>query len=87
MNLVQSFVKSLRQPKHGQWVKHLRAGAESFFFVNTYKVLSLFKFGLMYRGSPTYAVFTTANPTTTIFGLCARKWGIFALVGDPLQFY
>ena len=32
------------------------------------------------RGSPTYAVFTTA-----IFGLCTRKRGIFTLAGDPLQ--
>ena len=33
-----------------------------------------------YRVSPTYAVFTTANPITVDFGLCTRKWGIFALV-------
>ena len=33
-----------------------------------------------YRGSPTYAVFTTA-----VFGLCTCNWGIFALVVDPLQ--
>ena len=38
-----------------------------------------------YRGSPTYAVFTTADPTTTVFGLCTCKWGIFVLVGDLLQ--
>ena len=37
----------------------------------------------IYIGSPTYAVFTTEVPTTTIFGLCTRKWGIFGLVGDP----
>ena len=29
---------------------------------------------------PTYAVFTTADPTTAIFGLCTCKWGIFVLV-------
>ena len=28
----------------------------------------------------TYSVFTTADPTTVIFGLCTCKWGIFALV-------
>ena len=39
----------------------------------------------VYRGCPTYTVFTTADSTTAIFGLCMRKWGIFALVGDPLQ--
>ena len=33
----------------------------------------------LYRGSP---VFTTADPTTAIFGLYMHKWGIFALVGD-----
>ena len=38
-------------------------------------------------GSPTFVVFTIADPTTTIFGLCMHKWGIFALVGDPLQFH
>ena len=32
------------------------------------------------QGGPTYAIFTTA-----VFGLCTRKWGIFVLVGDPLQ--
>ena len=37
----------------------------------------------LYRGSPTYAVFTTAKPTTAIFGLW--KWGIFTLVWDLLQ--
>ena len=36
----------------------------------------------IYRGSPTYGVFTTADPTTAVFGLSTRKWGIFALVGD-----
>ena len=35
--------------------------------------------------SPTYAVFTTTDLTTAIFGLCTRKWGIFAFVGDHLQ--
>ena len=39
----------------------------------------------LYRGSPTYAVFTTADPTTAVFGLYARKWGTFVLVGDPQQ--
>ena len=29
------------------------------------------------------AVFTTVVPTTAIFGLWTRKWGIFVLVGDP----
>ena len=38
-----------------------------------------------YRGSTTYAVFTTTDPTTAMFGLCTRKWGIFVLVGDLLQ--
>ena len=45
---------------------------------------SSFLIGL-YRGSPTYAVFTIADPTTVVFGLCTRKCGIFALVEDPLQ--
>ena len=40
---------------------------------------------LLYRGSPTYSVFTTADPTTVVFGLCTCKWGIFALVWDLLQ--
>ena len=41
---------------------------------------------LDYRGVPTtYEAFTTANPTTTIFGLCTHKWGIFTLVGDPIK--
>ena len=37
----------------------------------------------MYRGSPTYAVFTTADPTTVIFGLCLHKWGIFRVSRGP----
>ena len=41
----------------------------------------------LYKGFPIYAVFTTEDPTTAIFGLCTRKWGIFALVGDPIQSY
>ena len=28
------------------------------------------------RGSPTFAVFTTVDPTTEIFGLCTHKWEI-----------
>ena len=38
-----------------------------------------------YMGSPTYAVLTAVDPTTTILGLWMCKWGIFALVGDLLQ--
>ena len=38
------------------------------------------KIELVGRGSFTYADLTTA-----VFGLCMRKWEIFALVGDPLQ--
>ena len=36
-----------------------------------------------YRGPPTYKVFTNADLTTSIFGLCMRKWGIFVLVSGP----
>ena len=48
-----------------------------------------FKSHINYRGFPTYAVFTTADPTIAVFGLCTCKWGIFALVGAPygLQSY
>ena len=38
-----------------------------------------------YRGSPTYTKITNTISTTTVFGLCTCKWGIFALVGDLLQ--
>ena len=38
-----------------------------------------------YRGSPTYTKITNTVSTNTVFGLCTCKWGIFALVGDPLQ--
>ena len=38
-----------------------------------------------YRGSPTYTKFTTTVSTTTVSSLCMCKWGILALVGDPLQ--
>ena len=38
-----------------------------------------------YRGSPTYMVFTSADPTTASFGLCMGKLGIFALVEHLLQ--
>ena len=38
-----------------------------------------------YRGSPTYAKITNAVPYCRVFGLCTHKWGIFALVRDPLQ--
>ena len=39
-----------------------------------------------YRGSPTYAKITNAVPYFHDFGLCMRKWGIFVLVGDLLQY-
>ena len=39
-----------------------------------------------YGGFPTYTVFTTADPTTAIFGLCTHKWGIFALVGARISY-
>ena len=42
---------------------------------------------LKYRVYTTYANFTTTDPTTAVLGLCTHKWGIFALVGDPLQFH
>ena len=35
--------------------------------------------------STTYAVFTTADPTTAIFGLSTCKWRIFALEENPLH--
>ena len=41
----------------------------------------------IYRGSPTYAVFTTAYPTKAVFGLWMHKWGVFTLGGDSLQSY
>ena len=44
-----------------------------------------YTFYVVYRGSPTYGVFTTSDPTTVIFDLCMCKWGIFALVGYPLE--
>ena len=37
------------------------------------------------QGAPTYTKITNTVSTTTVFGLCTCKWGIFALVGDPLQ--
>ena len=37
------------------------------------------------KRSPTYAVYTTADLTNAIFGLCTRKWGIFALIGNLPQ--
>ena len=52
--------------------------------VSSYQKLAMQTF-LLYRGSPTYEVFTAVDPTTIIFGLCTRKWGILALFGDPLQ--
>ena len=36
-------------------------------------------------GSPTYTKITNTVSTTTVFGLCMCKWGIFSLVGDPIQ--
>merc|ERR1712008_300778 len=39
----------------------------------------------IYRGSPTYTKITNTVSTTTVFGLCMCKCGIFALVGDLLQ--
>ena len=38
-----------------------------------------------YRGFPTYTKLTNTVSTTTVFGLCTCKWGIFALVGNLLQ--
>ena len=40
-----------------------------------------------YTGVPHLLVFTTADPTTAVFGFCKSKWGIFALVGDPLKLH
>ena len=37
--------------------------------------------------SPTYTKITNTVSTTTVFGLCTCKCGIFALVGDLLQFH
>ena len=39
----------------------------------------------IWRGSPTYTKITSRVSTTTVFGLCTCKWGIFALVWDLLQ--
>ena len=39
---------------------------------------------ISYRGSPTYTKITNRVSTTSVFGLCMCKWGIFAL-GDLLQ--
>ena len=58
---------------------HPKYGLLTFWCCN-FKEILLITF--TYKGSPTYAVFTTADPTNTVFGLCKRKWGIFALVGD-----
>ena len=38
------------------------------------------KYLCMYRGSPTNKKITNTVSTTTVFGLCMCKWGIFALV-------
>ena len=38
------------------------------------------------QGSPTYVVFTTRDPTATIFGISRCKCGNATLVGNPLQF-
>ena len=38
-----------------------------------------------YRGSPTYKKIINTVFATTVLSLCTCKWGIFALVGDPLQ--
>ena len=48
-------------------------------------MVETFENSQLYTVSPTYRFFTTVDPTTAIFGLCTHKWGIFALVGDPLQ--
>ena len=52
-----------------------------------YKVLTNFGLILLfktfwYKGSPIYTKITNRVSTTTVFGLCMCKWGIFALVGD-----
>ena len=36
-------------------------------------------FKTYYRGSPTYTKITNMVSTTTVFGLCTCKWGIFSL--------
>ena len=38
-----------------------------------------------YRGSPTYMKIINTVSATTVLSLCTCKWGIFALVADPLQ--
>ena len=42
-------------------------------------------FGSCLHGSPTYTKITNTVCTTTVLGLCTRKWGIFMLAGDLLQ--
>ena len=37
------------------------------------------------QGVPHLRGFHYRGSHTAIFGLCTRKWGIFELVGDPLQ--
>ena len=37
------------------------------------------------RESTIYAVFTTGDPTNTVFGYGTGKWGIFASIGEALQ--
>ena len=47
------------------------------------KIKNYVKWG--YRGSPSYMKITIMVSTTTAFGSCRCKWGIFMLVGDPPQ--
>ena len=45
------------------------------------------KFDPQYRGSPTYTVFTTVDPTRAVIGFCMRNWVFLALVRDPRKFH
>ena len=47
--------------------------------------LEIYIFRNCIEGVPQLLVFSTADPTPAIFGLCTHKWEIFVLVGDPLE--
>ena len=42
----------------------------------------MFEILKIYMGSPPFVKITIAVPHFSSFGLCSRKWGIFALVGS-----
>ena len=76
---------NLISPHYGKSAKAFwRTDQDFFFHKNVIKHFMTAGGWAAYRGSPTYTKITNTVSTTTVFALCTHRWGIFAVVRDPL---